>query len=58
MNIGKTLFVTDDATCCYKKIRIDWISHTYTRRQDMREQQLKYFMKMIEKSEKYGMLEK
>lgn len=42
----------------YKKIRIDWISLTSTQRQDVREQRLRYFIKMTEKNKKYGMLEK
>jgi uncharacterized protein YdeI (YjbR/CyaY-like superfamily) len=42
----------------YKKIRIDWISLTSTGRQDVREQRLRYFIKMTEKNKRYGMLEK
>jgi uncharacterized protein YdeI (YjbR/CyaY-like superfamily) len=42
----------------YKKIRIDWISLTSSGRQEVKEQRLRYFIKMTEKNKKYGMLEK
>ncbi len=42
----------------YKKIRIDWISLTSSGRQEVKEQRLRYFIKMTEKNKRYGMLEK
>ena len=42
----------------YKKIRIDWISLTSSGRQEVKEQRLRYFIKMTEKNKRYGILEK